>query len=146
MIHIIGGQITSIIVQKIKECRAWSLIVDSTSDITHTEQLSICVRIVGKDGRASEHLLSCQKATSTTARALFEVIVKAFELKGVPFEKLVAQTYDGASNMKGCYNGLQAILKKKIGKHVLYVHCYAHSLNLVLKDCQCRCKCRDFIR
>ena len=24
--------------------------------------------------------------------------------------------------------------EKKIGNHILYVHCYAHSLNLVLKD------------
>ena len=50
------------------------------------------------------------------------------------FQKLVAQTYDVASNMSGCYNGLQAIIKERIGKHILYVHCYAHSLNLELKD------------
>jgi hypothetical protein len=52
----------------------------------------------------------------------------------VTFEKVVAQTYDGASNMSGCYNGLQAIIKDEIGMFVLYVHCYAHCLNLVLKD------------
>ena len=66
--------------------------------------------------------------------ALFAVIIKAFESKDVSFEKLVAQTYDGASNMSGCYNGLQAIIKEKVGDHIIYVHCYAHSLNLVLKD------------
>ena len=47
---------------------------------------------------------------------------------------LVAQTYDGASNMSGCYNGLQAIIKEKVRDHVVYVHCYAHNLNLVLSD------------
>ena len=36
--------------------------------------------------------------------------------------------------MSGCYNGLQAISKEKIGEHVIYVHCYAHTLNLVLSD------------
>ena len=36
--------------------------------------------------------------------------------------------------MSGRYNGLQAIIKEKIGKHVLYVHCHAHSLNLVMSD------------
>ena len=54
--------------------------------------------------------------------------------KGVTFSKLVAQTYDGASNMSGCYNGLQSIIKDKIRSHVVYVHCYAHTLNLVLSD------------
>ena len=53
---------------------------------------------------------------------------------GVTFEKLVAQTYDVASNMSGCNNGLQAIIKEKIGSHVLYVHCYPLTLNLVLSD------------
>ena len=41
---------------------------------------------------------------------------------------------DGASNMSGCYNGLQAIIKEKVGELVVYVHCYAHKLNLVLSD------------
>ena len=48
--------------------------------------------------------------------------------------KLVAQTYDGPSNMSGCYNGLQAIIKEKVGEHVDFVHCYAHTLNLVLSE------------
>ena len=110
------------------------MIVDTTPDLTHTKQLSICLRIVATDGKVTEHLLGCNKAESTTGKSLFEIIVKAFESKGVPLEKLKAQTYDGASNMSGRYNGLQAIIKEKIGKHVLYVHCYAHSLNLLMSD------------
>ena len=39
--------------------------------------------------------------------------------------------------MSGCYNGLQAIIKEKIGEHVVYVHCYAHTLNLVFSDSAC---------
>ena len=101
LIRIIGEQITDIITQKIKECQAWSLIVDSTPDIVHKEQLSICVRIVASDGSVTEHLLGCKNTASTTAKSLFEIILKAFESKDVAFQKLVAQTYDGASNMSG---------------------------------------------
>ena len=36
--------------------------------------------------------------------------------------------------MSGCYNGLQTIIKEKVGEHVAFVHCYAHTLNLVLSD------------
>ena len=54
--------------------------------------------------------------------------------KGLSFDKLVAQTYKGASNMSGCYNGLQAIIKEKVGDHVAFDHCYSHTLNLVLSD------------
>ena len=58
------------------------------------------------------------------------------ELKrlNLPFDDLVAQTYDGASNMSGRYNGLQAKFKELAGEHVIFVHCYAHILNLVLSD------------
>ena len=116
------------------DSQAWSLIVDTTPDITSKEQLSICIRIVSKDGNVSEHILECEEAERTTASALFEVIVKVFESKGISCQKIVAQTYDGASNMNGRYKGLQAIVKEKFGKHILYIHCYAHTLNLVLKD------------
>ena len=67
-----------------------------------------------------------KEADLVTARGIFNVIVKAFESKGVTFENVVAQTCDGASNMSGCYNGLQAIVKEEIGQHAC--------LNLVLKD------------
>ena len=46
--------------------------------------------------------------------------------------RLVAQAYDEASNISGQYNGLQKIIPKKIGGHVIFTYCYAHTLNLVL--------------
>ena len=124
----IGDKIMDEIIQKIKECSAWSLIVDSTPDISHKEQLSICVRVVSSV--VTEHLLFCKRAGSTTASGLFDSIIDAFNTKNASFQNLVAQTYDGASNMSGSSGGLQTIVKDKIGKHVIYTHC----LNLVLKD------------
>ena len=88
------------IVQKIKECRAWSIMFDTTPDITNIEQVSICVRIVANSRKSSEHLLGCQEASSTAAAALYGVIEQAFKLKSVPLDKPAAQTYDGASNME----------------------------------------------
>lgn len=41
--------------------------------------------------------------------------------------------FDGASNMSGSYDGVQAKCKEKNCK-LFYVHCYAHCLNLVLVD------------
>lgn len=42
-------------------------------------------------------------------------------------------SYDGASNMRGMYNGLQALVKAK-NKHATFVWCHAHRLNLVVKE------------
>ena len=49
-------------------------------------------------------------------------------------DKLVVETYDGTSNMSGCYNRLQALIQNRLNKTVWYVHCYAHSSILVLSD------------
>ena len=135
VINIIGREITSQIFKEIGNCRAWALIADTTPDVSHHEQLSICARIVNYSGKCSEHLLSCKRASGTKAMELYKLISEMLISKSVSFDKLVAQTYDGASNMSGCYNGLQAIIKEKVGKHVAFVHCYAHiTLNLVLSD------------
>ena len=61
LINIIGREIASQIVKEIGSCRAWALIADTTPDISHHEQLSICARIVNRNGKCSEHLLSCKK-------------------------------------------------------------------------------------
>ena len=49
----------------------------------------------------------------------------------------MGKTYDGPFNMSGQYNSLQAKLKSVPVDHVVYVHCYAHKLNLVLGDTAC---------
>ena len=46
-------------------------------------------------------------------------------------EKLVAQTYDGASVMSSELNGVEAKIKEDMPEAML-LHCYAHKLNLVL--------------
>ena len=46
-------------------------------------------------------------------------------------KNLRGQFYDGAFNISGRFNDLQAKIQE-VNKSALYVHCYAHSLNLVL--------------
>ena len=45
-INIIGKEISSEIVKEIGNCRAWALIADTTPDIRHHEQLSICANYI----------------------------------------------------------------------------------------------------
>ncbi|KAL5494520.1 hypothetical protein EMCRGX_G015870, partial [Ephydatia muelleri] len=92
-------------------------------------------KIIERHQSASEeHLLACQRAPGTTAEDLYGVIMSVLKLRDVSFDKLIAQAYDGASNMSGCYNGLQSLIQTRINPNILYVHCYAHCLNLVISD------------
>ena len=47
--------------------------------------------------------------------------------------KICGQGYDKASNMKGNINGLKTLILKK-NKSAIYVHCFAHQLQLTLVD------------
>lgn len=46
---------------------------------------------------------------------------------------IVAQSYDGASVMAGCLNGVQAKIRQKY-PCAFFTHCMAHRLNLVVVD------------
>ena len=46
----------------------------------------------------------------------------------------MAQSCDGASVMSGHLNGVQELFREKSGTPCIYVHCYAHRVNLVLVD------------
>ena len=58
-----------------------------------------------------------------------EHIVEVFNLKDI----LGGQTYDGASLMSGHLSGLQKCVLDKYPM-ALFVHCYAHVLNLMLQQ------------
>ena len=60
---------------------------------------------------------------------LVKTLVLSF---GIPFTGIRGQGYDGASNMSGKNNGLQAKVIAEYPK-ALYLYCLDHQLNLVSK-------------
>ena len=54
---------------------------DTTTDVMHKEPLSICMRIADDVGDCSEHLLSCQSASGTSAVAFNNTIVTAYKTR-----------------------------------------------------------------
>ena len=72
-------------------------------------------------------------ATDLSAPALAEYIVTRIKAFGLNLDNCISQCYDGASVMSGCNAGVQAVIQAQFPQAV-YVHCYAHRLNLVLVD------------
>ena len=48
-------------------------------------------------------------------------------------ENIVGESFDGAANMRGEYNGVQKHLKE-VAPNSVYIWCYAHVLNLAATD------------
>jgi len=61
----------------------------------------------------------------------FNFCFKGLNGCGIECDYLYGQGYDGASNMAGKFNGVQAVIRATHPK-ALYVHCAAHSFNLAV--------------
>lgn len=107
------------------------------------DQVAICVRYI-RDGIFNERLISMMAIHNTSGRQYFELVKNVLIYLGIDIKTVINSSFDGASNMSGKYNGLQAALKE-IAPDMIYTHCYAHVLNLVMIDaCSSSLKGRVF--
>ncbi|KAG8173321.1 hypothetical protein JTE90_003636 [Oedothorax gibbosus] len=122
-------KVLEVIIQQVHQAKYFGLIVDSTPDISHIDQLAIVLRYVDTDGDAVERFLTFHAIHNHTSSHLHDVIVEYLKSLNIDLKYCRGQSYDNASNMSGKYSGLQARLKDN---HLIeYVPCSAHSLNLV---------------
>ncbi|KAK3907343.1 Zinc finger MYM-type protein 1 [Frankliniella fusca] len=127
--------------KEVQEARFFSVSLDETFDFSRKEQCSCIIRYVNENtGTVCERLVALKVSASTTGEQLFNVLVNILEEElGLDWKNyLVGQTYDGASNMRGQYQGLQARIREEAAS-AIYIWCYAHRLNLAVKDCVNSC-------
>ncbi|KAL7293229.1 hypothetical protein TKK_0013369 [Trichogramma kaykai] len=128
-IEIIGKRVLSHIINELKKSKYFSISVDSTPDITHTNQLTFILRYVSEEGPI-ERFLMFIPIEGHKAEYLTEVVTDFLSTNDIDINDCRGQSYDNASNMSGIYKGLQARLKQ-VNKYADYMPCAAHSLNLV---------------
>ncbi|KAK9977154.1 hypothetical protein ABG768_018975 [Culter alburnus] len=133
LISALAATVSDQIRDEIQDAPFFGWQVDETTDISCRAQLSVIVRYVDSAGKIQERFIG-----------FFDVSGGA-RCPGYNFkDKLVAQTYDGAAVMASDLNGLQAKVKA-IAPSAMFVHCYAHRLNLVLSQgAKCLPECRIF--
>lgn len=66
-----------------------------------------------------------------SALCLKSNIDKLFVKYGLSIKQVRGQGYDGASNMRGEFNGLRALILRE-NSSAYYIHCFAHQLQLVI--------------
>ena len=133
MVLLMGQAILKEIIANVKDTLWYSLIADEATDVSHTEQLSITIRWVDKEYQVHEDMLGLEELRDTKATTIHHEIKDVLIRCSLPVSQCRGQAYDGASNMSGVRNGVQAIFKREEPR-ALYVHCLAHSLNLCVQD------------
>jgi hypothetical protein len=109
----------------------FSILVDETCDVAKRGQMAVVFRFVDKDGILQERFFDLIHVTGTKAAILKEVLSSLLSKHAFDVQNLRGQGYDGPSNMRGEFNGLQALFLREC-PYAYYVHCYAHRLQLAL--------------
>ena len=136
LIEMCGSILRDNIVRAANASVAFSILVDETTDISGTEQMSLGVRFAEEGSGTTlirEEFLGYIPIPDRTAEGLANIILTASLEFGLNLEKLFGQGYDGCSTMAGKEGGVQAIIRRKYPKAV-FVHCSSHRLNLVVND------------
>ncbi|XP_067135095.1 zinc finger MYM-type protein 1-like [Centruroides vittatus] len=128
-ISIISKDLQLTIVNEIKEAKFYSLIIDSTPDISHVDQLTVIIRYV-LPSSIKERFLGFLSIFSHTGEKLEKVILEFLNNIDLDITNCRGQSYDNAFNMSGKYKGLQSRIKQHIfSAH--FIPCANHSLNLI---------------
>ncbi|XP_071578286.1 zinc finger MYM-type protein 1-like [Temnothorax nylanderi] len=129
-INLIASKVKNTIVREIQAAKYFSIVVDSTPDIAHIDQLSFIIRYVKEDGSPIERFLGFLPNVGHKSEELETAVTSMLASLKIDISNCRGQSYDNASNMSGIYTGLQARLKR-LNPLADYVPCAAHSLNLV---------------
>jgi hypothetical protein len=130
IIEIMVIEVQRKIIDELKTAKYYSIIIDSTPDISHFDQLSFCLRYVMPDGTAVERFLTLLMNPGHKGEELYDAVVATLGKYDIEFADMRGQAYDNAANMSGVYKGLQGRIKAQ-NSYAEYTPCAAHRLNLI---------------
>ena len=130
ILHVFARNVQKEICAEIGDAK-FCLIVDEARDESKREQMALVVRFVDKNGFVKERFLDLVHVKETNASTLKQEIWSTLSHHKLSTQNIRGQGYDGASNMRGEWNGLQALILQEC-PYAYYVHCLAHQLQLAL--------------
>jgi hypothetical protein len=109
----------------------FSILIDESRDVSVKEQMVVALCYVNKTGQVIERFLGVVHVSNTSALTLKSALEELFAKHGLSLSRIRGQGYDGASNMRGEYNGLKSLILKE-NCSAFFIHCFAHQLQLAL--------------
>lgn len=138
LIHLIGNKIRSEIVARILKAKYYTIMLDTTPDISHKEQLTLIIRIVhitktNSNVKVSvdEYFINFIHIILKTGLGLAEALKQELSNLGICLSNCRGQAYDNGANMVGLQQGVQARIINE-NPRALFLPCCSHSLNLLL--------------
>ena len=127
LLYAASAVIVQQITEEIREARIYAIIAD---DI---EQLSLCICYVSPvDNCIKECFLGFTDCHELDAASLSHLIIAQPHSLGLSLSNHIAQCYDSALVMSGHQSEVQKPIQAEAGSGSVYIHCYAHCLNLIV--------------
>ncbi|KAL4144135.1 hypothetical protein QTP88_006361 [Uroleucon formosanum] len=111
LIILMQKHLTKQILLELKNAKYYSIIIDSTPDVSHNDQLCFVIRHCLDNGTPIERFLLFIENVSHKSKELTETVLDILSLNDIPISNCRGQSYDNARNMSGHYSGLQAKIK-----------------------------------
>ncbi|XP_023746701.1 uncharacterized protein LOC111894844 [Lactuca sativa] len=134
----IQKEILSIIANKVrKHIRSevgdsyFCVMIDESRDESQKEKIVIVLRFIDAEGIIRERFLDLVHVRDTLSLTLKTNMWRQLLHYQFDVSKICGQCYNGASNMREEWNGLQALVLEDC-LYAYYVHCFAHRLQLAL--------------
>ncbi|XP_048622726.1 zinc finger MYM-type protein 1-like [Brassica napus] len=107
IVHCFAEELIKSIIDEIDH-DVFGLLVDESTDVSYKEKMAVVFRYVEKSGIVKERFISLTHVSDTSSSSLKSAIDSLFTKYGLCITKVRGQGYDGASNMKGEFNGLRS--------------------------------------
>lgn len=95
------------IINEVRNRKYYSIIVDSTPNISHCDQLAFILRYVNNIGVPKERFIEFIPKVGHTFAEIVETVLKTIEHYEINISDCRGQSFDTAKNMAGCFNGLK---------------------------------------
>ncbi|XP_058736621.1 uncharacterized protein LOC131609016 [Vicia villosa] len=118
--------------------RQFSVLIGESRDIFVKEQMVVMLRFLNEKGKVVEQFIALHHVKYTTSEALKDALYGILDHHTLSISRIRGQGYDGASNMRGEFNGLQRKILDE-NHYSFYVHCYAHRLQLMVVSVASSC-------
>ena len=130
LVECLAEEVRDIILGQVNKAGVYSLLIDESKDNAGHEELALCLRYVAND-KTCERFLCLMRVPKADAESLVQNHLLPYLQALKITSALIAGGADGASVMSGAYEGVFAKLKA-IYQSLIYVHCAAHRLHLVV--------------
>ncbi|KAL5820586.1 hypothetical protein ACOSQ3_022468 [Xanthoceras sorbifolium] len=130
LLNILANEVRAKIREEVGDAK-FCILVDEAVDESNREQMAIILRYIDLKGFVRERFFQVISVHDTNSSTLKKEICNVLARYNLSVENLRGQGYDGASNMRGEWNGLQALFLKDCSS-AYYIHCFAHRLQLAL--------------